>query len=367
MRCGAILAAWLLAAATAVDAGATSPEALAGATARLSAAGDALTAAQEAQGAPDAMAAAIGRYEAALSEVRSVMIDAAAEERELRLAIAGRRTELMQLAARLQTLQRLPPPAPALHPMGPLAAVRAGAVLDQMTPALRAQADEAAETFTALAATRAVQGAAMSDIASGLGRRETARDALAAQQPPVTPAADMTALVRESDTLTALVAALAGPSTEAEPVPEGALGWPVSGRVLLGYNQPDGGRARRPGIVLGAPGLSLVTAPADGRVSYAGPFLDFGYVIVLRTAPGTLVTLAGLAELNVATGGQVTRGDLLGRLGGRNVTVEEYVMLPHAEAGAGALETLYIEIRHGRGPVDPVSWFGSGNEWEDDR
>ena len=77
-----------------------------------------------------------------------------------------------------------------------------------------------------------------------------------------------------------------------------------------------------------------------------------------------------IPEVLVHLRGEVVRKKregLLGRLGGRNVTVEEYVMLPHAEAGAGALETLYIEIRHGRGPVDPVSWFGSGNEWEDDR
>ena len=32
-------------------------------------------------------------------------------------------------------------------------------------------------------------------------------------------------------------------------------------------------------------------------------------------------------------------------------------MLPQSETGAGGGETLYIEIRHGRGPVDPEPWF----------
>ena len=180
------------------------------------------------------------------------------------------------------------------------------------------------------------------------------------------------AAVRGSDTLTALVAALAGPGTDAAGGQAGGLVRPVPGRILLGFNEPDGGGVRRPGIVVGAPALSLVAAPAAGTVRYAGPFLDFGYVVVLETDAGEprgalVVVLAGLAQLNVVTGAAVGQGDLLGLLGGRNLTVEEYVMLPHAETGAGALETLYIEVRHGRGPVDPEPWFGDENGWKDDR
>ncbi|MCB1402914.1 MAG: peptidase M23, partial [Rhodobacteraceae bacterium] len=75
----------------------------------------------------------------------------------------------------------------------------------------------------------------------------------------------------------------------------------------------------------------------------------------------TLIVLAGLAQLAVSAGAPVARGELLGLLGGRNLEVEEYVMLPDADAGAGALETLYIEVRHGGGPVDPAPWFAGEN------
>ncbi len=357
----------LLVAAPAAEGAAASPAALADAAERLSASGATLAAAQGTDGTA-ALVAAIGAYEAALAALRDVMVEAAAEERSLRLEIAGRREELMRLAAALQTMRGVPA-APALHPMGPLGAARAAAIIERSTPALQAEAAQAAELLAAVEAARDVQAAGMSDLASGLAALEAARNALAVRLPAETPELDasLAALVRQSDTLTALAASVAGPAAEPGPVPEGAFAWPVRGRVVLGYNEPDGGRLRRPGIVLGAPGLSLVSAPEAGSVRYAGPFLDFGYVVVLQTAPDTLVVLAGLAELSTSTGAVVGRGDLLGRLGGRNVTVEEYVMLPHAETGAGALETLYIEIRHGRGPVDPVSWFGSENGWEGDR
>jgi septal ring factor EnvC (AmiA/AmiB activator) len=110
---------------------------------------------------------------------------------------------------------------------------------------------------------------------------------------------------------------------------------------------------RRPGLIVGTAPLALVTAPADGLVRYAGPFLEYGYVVVLEPDAETMVVLAGLARLQVATGATVRRGDLLGLMGGRPPDVEEYVMLPEAETGAGAGETLYIEVRRGKGPVDP--------------
>jgi septal ring factor EnvC (AmiA/AmiB activator) len=132
----------------------------------------------------------------------------------------------------------------------------------------------------------------------------------------------------------------------------------VRGEVLRGFDDPDAAGVRRPGLVLRAPPLALVRAPADATVRYAGPFLEYGYVVVLETGPETMVVLAGLAQLQARTGAAVLRGEPLGLLGGRPLDVEEYVMLPQADTGAGGGETLYIEVRQGRGPVDPEPLFG---------
>jgi septal ring factor EnvC (AmiA/AmiB activator) len=115
-----------------------------------------------------------------------------------------------------------------------------------------------------------------------------------------------------------------------------------------------------PGLVWSAAPLSLVRAPTDARVRYAGPFLDYQNIMVLETEDRTLVMIAGLAKRVVASGDMVTRGAPLGILGGRSPDVDAYLKPRDLESGAGLRESLYVEIRHGRGPVDPVSWFDSG-------
>ena len=165
-------------------------------------------------------------------------------------------------------------------------------------------------------------------------------------------------MARDSETLTELAAALAaagGPPPAPAAAPPGR--WPgrSAATVLRGFDEPDAAGVRRPGVVLRAPPLSLVRAPADATVRYAGPFLEYGYVVVLEPAPGTMVVLAGLAQLQARAGAAVRRGEPLGLLGGRPLDVEEYVMLPQSDTGAGGGETLYIEVRQGRGPVDPAA------------
>jgi septal ring factor EnvC (AmiA/AmiB activator) len=97
-------------------------------------------------------------------------------------------------------------------------------------------------------------------------------------------------------------------------------------------------------------------------VRYAGPFLDYQNIVVLETDDDALVLIVGLARRVVTSGDMVTRGAPLGILGGRSPDVDAYLMPRDLETGAGLRESLYVEIRHGRGPVDPVSWFDGGSD-----
>ncbi len=164
---------------------------------------------------------------------------------------------------------------------------------------------------------------------------------------------------REAETLSALAARVAGPAAaSSDPL---ALRWPVVGSLRSEFEAKDSAGVRRPGLVVEAAPLSLVVAPADGVVLYAGPFLEYGYVVVIEARPDVQVVLAGLATLETKAGERVQAGQLLGFLGGRQLDAQEYLMLAGAGNGATGAETLYIELRHGKGPVDPAPWFAGGN------
>ncbi|MER2508306.1 peptidoglycan DD-metalloendopeptidase family protein [Amaricoccus sp.] len=361
----------LLVGLAAPAAAATPSDDMAEAAARIDAAGAALATATDPEARLSALSVAIGAYQSALDVLRAGVNGASARERELSLALEARRDQIQHLIAALESMSRTPPPAQALHPAGPIGAARAAAMMTSVTTALRSESESLAAEYDEVAAIRALRLRGERDLATGIAALGTARtelgETLALRAPPPPRGTEdpaMALLLRDSDTLTVLAAKLAGTRAGDPDAPPPTLIRPVSGDIARGYQMPDGAGVRRPGIVMRAPPLSLVSAPADAIVRYAGPFLDYGYVVVLEADDDTLIVLAGLAQLQVATGAAVRAGGLIGLLGGP--AFEEGA--PAASAGgavestaSGADETLYIEVRHGGGPVDPAPLFADDN------
>jgi septal ring factor EnvC (AmiA/AmiB activator) len=351
-----------------VPAAAAGPaETLAGTEARVAAA----TAAAVAGGAGvAALAAALADHERALAALRDEVLGAEARQRALSADLTRRRTEIARLLAALQSLGRTP--SPEAHPGGPLAAARSERLHDAMRPALAAKADRLAAQLRDLAAVRASRAEGAAVLEAGLGRLAAGRDALTAalEAGPAAGAAPGLAarglpadVARDADTLSGLadrLAALGGATgpADAAPLP---LVWPVVGRTRSAFGDPDGAGVRRPGLLIEAAPLAIVTAPAAGTVRYAGPFLDYGYVAVIEVREDVLIVLAGLATLSARTGDRLAAGDFVGLLGGRQVSAQEFLMLPGSGNGETPAETLYIELRHGHGPVDPAPWFAERN------
>lgn len=76
-------------------------------------------------------------------------------------------------------------------------------------------------------------------------------------------------------------------------------------------------RATTTGLLfLAAPG-SAVSAARGGKVLYAGPFRQFGGLIIIETAPRTQHVYAGLGTLNVEAGQTVAAGQGIGQLPGK--------------------------------------------------
>ncbi|MEM8571954.1 MAG: peptidoglycan DD-metalloendopeptidase family protein [Pseudomonadota bacterium] len=340
-------------------------------SARLEVAGQKLASAQAEDGTKVDLAEPIEAFARALADLRGAVLDAAAREADLRREIYQEAEAVSALVATLQRLSLETEGQISLHPGGPVAALRAEQMMQRIVPELQNDADALRARLETIAAAEIAQEDGLALLEDGLVQLADAREALALRvSEPVTSLdaadAEMAEILREAESLTDLTKALGdvfldGAAGASDATAWGGSAWPVVGAALATASQP--GRIPRAwrGVVLSAPPLSLVRAPADGTVRYAGPFLDFQRIVVLETDGAALVTLANLADIVVAAGETVRAGDPIGMLGGRSPRVEEYVKLPDLESGAGLRVALYVEIRDGGGPIDPVSWFEGKN------
>jgi murein hydrolase activator len=88
---------------------------------------------------------------------------------------------------------------------------------------------------------------------------------------------------------------------------------PENGNLVFGFNElnPTGYRER--GLRLALPPSSSVTAPAAGRISYAGSYRSFGQIVIIEHGGGWTSLVTGLASLNVAKGATIAQGAMLGQ------------------------------------------------------
>ncbi len=117
----------------------------------------------------------------------------------------------------------------------------------------------------------------------------------------------------------------------------------VDGRVVLGFGDANpadttGAGLHSRGIVYVTAGHAAVTAPAGGRIEYAGPVANLGQVVILDVGMNYRVVLTGLDRVSVRIGQRVAAEDRLGAMPG---------------IGRQAAH-LYMELRCGEEPVDPA-------------
>ena len=346
------------------------------ATEALNAAADLMAQAESGSDRVAALTEAIRAYEQGLAAMREGLRAAAIRERYLTLDFESRREQLSQLLGVLQTLERATTPLLLIHPTGPVGTARSGMMMSEVTPALNRQAEELRAQLQELAALQAFQESAARDLEWGLSGVQQARVNLSQA------INDRTDLPRRfaddpvrvqimadnSQTLQGFADKLQ--EAEATEPPETALPFadaagklplPTEGTVLRGFNEEDAAGLKRPGIVLSTRPLSLITAPWPATVRYAGPFLDYGNVIILEPDAAYLMVLAGLDQVYVELGQILDQDEPVGLLGGSQPATEEFLI--EASQGGGTIEqeTLYIEIRKDGTPVDPAKWFALGN------
>ena len=110
-------------------------------------------------------------------------------------------------------------------------------------------------------------------------------------------------------------------------------------------------------MTLATQARALVTAPWPATIRFRGPLLDYGNVMILEPGDGYLLVLSGMETLYGEVGEVVAAEAPLGLMGGSAAASAEFVTLAPDGSGGRDTETLYMELRQGAAPVDPMPWF----------
>lgn len=311
----------------------------------------------------------IRAYEDGLAAMREGLRGAAIRETELDRKLQAQDQEISQLLGALTAMGARGAPGAMLHPQGPLGAARSGMLVAAVTPGLAQKAAELRADLEEVQALREIQNAAAQTLASGLAGVQEARTDLSQAiadrtdlpkrftEDPVRTAI----LISATETLQGFASGLSeiAEGEDIQPMPDiqqlaGTLPLPVRGVVLREAGDPDAAGVTRPGIVLATRPGALVTTPTAATIRYNGPLLDYGLVTILEPSPDVLFVFAGLDTVYGEIGQVLPAGSPIGLMGNpTNASTQG------EGGGAGRTETLYIEVRQGDAPDDPLRWFAT--------
>lgn len=328
------------------------------------------------------------------------------KERSLRTSLDARRHLIGNVLAALQRIGRNPPPAMLVTPEDALQSVRSAILFGAVLPEMRKDVEALANDLSALGAVRkeiASERAGLEksrvELADDIARLTALTEHRQKQQAEVEKA--LTAerqraaqLGRRSEDLQELIAkleqnldhatraarqaarggggekkavdaraslaALKDPGRLSPALPfvrtKGTLPLPVNGVRIREFGVSDGAGGHEKGMSISARPGAQITAPCDGWVVYAGPFRNYGQLLILNAGGGYHVLLAGMDRISVDLGQFVVTGEPVAVMGGR-------ILSPSAIATGSGQPILYVEFRKDGTPVDSSPWWAtSGSE-----
>ncbi|WP_434733281.1 murein hydrolase activator EnvC [Rhizobium sp. YTUHZ044] len=340
-------------------------------------------------------------------ESEKKLADLGVKEDGIRRSLHERRGLLAEVLAALQRMGRNPPPALLVTPDDALASVRSAILLGAVVPGIRKETDKLAADLGSLAALQTASAAEKTQLTATMTdsiEEERRMDLLLAENDKLSRsnAADLEAEKKRSEELagkaTSLEGLVASMESEIASVREAAaaarqaeenrklltdeqraqakalaesgvpdknriapaypfaelrakLELPVAGDILRQFGDADGTGHEAMGMTVATNPETVVTAPADGLVVFAGAFRSYGQMVILDAGGGYHLVLSGMDTINTRQGKFVFSGEPLAVMGAKRV----------ASATALALETdrptLYIEFRKDGKPVDSRPWW----------
>ena len=133
---------------------------------------------------------------------------------------------------------------------------------------------------------------------------------------------------------------------------KGMLPLPVNGARIREFGASDGLGGTEKGVSIAARPGGQITAPCDGWVVYAGPFRNYGQLLILNAGGGYHVLLAGMERISVDLGQFVVTGEPVAVMGGG-------AQSPLLKRAVTSQPVLYVEFRKDGIPVDPGPWWAA--------
>lgn len=119
----------------------------------------------------------------------------------------------------------------------------------------------------------------------------------------------------------------------------GSLSLPAQGRITQNFGDTTGAsQSHAKGMVVTTRKLAQVAAPFDGTVLFAGPFQNYGKLVIIDHGDNYLTVLAGMDTITTSVGSQLLTGEPIGKMG------SDYT-------------SLYIEVRQNGQAINPRPWF----------
>ena len=328
-------------------------------------------------------AASVLRLEAWLTGLEETLPRLESQERVAAAALAGRRDEVVRLLAALQRLARHPANGRILAMQDPVAMLRGRLLLGTAKPALDRDARDLAAELGQLASLRRLtarqrrqQDGAVRRLAeerrvlAGLVEIRSGRNSKQAEAGEATRSGAHT-LTHQIQSIEELIDRLArarhatrlrpedlvptSPEPGAAPAaahmlvkkaraPASRL--PASGPVIDHFGEPEDNGWTAQGVTIKTRSSAQVVAPRAGTVVFAEPFLGYGELLIIDHGEGYHVLLAGLERLDARVGDDLVPGEPIGVMG----------------SDAGAADRLYIELRRGGRPIDPLPWLTENSD-----
>lgn len=343
------------------------------------------------------IARTIQSQETAITAAEERILKLRKEEITLRADLAENQEVLSELLAGLQRLEQNPPPALVVEPNDVLAALRGAMMFGTIVPELRSNAEILGEKLARLDKIRLavemekatlngsiinlktfqvelgqliIQKKQLVFDSSGKLEEEKRRSGELARKAKSLKQliADLAAArLKEGAKKTKLALALEAERKRQEEfllrpsvafsATRGRLEYPVQGQILKRFGQDDGLGSELRGMAVATRALAQVTAPADGKVEFAGPFRSYGQLLILDAGEGYLVLMAGMKEISADIGQTVRAGEPVGIMGKGPSSV---TLL--GDQIQEARPVLYVELRKNGEAVDSAPWWIGGTK-----